>query len=194
DTASITGASWPWWYHSNKEMEEKWGTDSREWWWEYVNFISNTPNRLKAILEDKEPLNKAFGLDKEHTTGETMIPIIESISCDIPRIFIVNIQNDGEYVPGIPRDFEVEIPALVSKRGIEGIRTKGLSKPIIAYILRDRVAPVEIELEAFNRGSRELLIQLVLTDKWITSIEQANKLINEIFALPYHKELREHYK
>lgn len=194
DTASITGASWPWWYHSDKSVEEKWGTDSREWWWQYVDFISNTPNRLKAVLEDNRTVSEAFGLNKEQPTGETMIPIIESISCDIPRIFIVNIQNDGEYVPGIPKDFAVEIPALVSKRGIEGIRTKGLPRPIIAHILRDRVAPIEIELEAFNRGSRELLLQLVLTDRWINSIEQANKFIDDIFALPYHKELREHYK
>lgn len=195
DTASITGASWPWWYHSDEDAERSWGTDSRKWWWQYIDYISNTPNRLKSIAEDKSlKINEVFGLDRERSTGETMIPIIESISCDIPRIFIVNIQNDGEYIPGIPKDFEVEIPALVSKRGIEGIRTKGLPRPIIAYILRDRIAPVEIELEAFNRGSRELLVQLVLTDKWINSIEKANKFIDEIFALPYHKELREHYK
>jgi len=69
-----------------------------------------------------------------------------------------------------------------------------LPKPIIAHILRDRVAPVEIELEAYNKGSRDLLVQLVLTDKWITSEKHANELIDDIFALPYHKELREHYR
>ncbi len=195
DTASITGASWPWWYHSDKSVEEQWGTDSREWWWKYVDHISDTPNRLKAVAGNQSiKISEAFQLDTKQPTGEPMVPIIESISCDIPRIIIVNIQNDGEYVPGIPRDFEVEIPALVSKGGIEGIKTKGLPKPIIAHILRDRVAPVEIELEAYNRGSRDLLVQLVLMDKWITSEKQANELIDDIFALPYHKELREHYK
>jgi len=195
DTASITGASWPWWYHSDKNVEEQWGTDSRKWWWEYVDYISNTPNRLRAVAEDQSvKIAEAFQLDIKQPTGEPMIPIIESIVCDIPRIVIVNIQNDGEYVPGIPKDFEVEIPALVSKRGIEGIRTKGLPKPIIAHILRDRVAPVEIELEAYNKGSRDLLVQLVLTDKWITSEKQANELIDDIFALSYHKELCEHYR
>ena len=195
DTASITGASWPWWYHSDKNVEEQWGADSRKWWWEYIDYISNTPNRLRAVAEDQSvKIAEAFQLDIKQLTGEPMIPIIESIVCDIPRIIIVNIQNDGEYVPGIPKDFEVEIPALVSKRGIEGIRTKGLPKPIIAHILRDRVAPVEIELEAYNKGSRNLLVQLVLTDKWITSEKHANELIDDIFALPYHKELREHYR
>lgn len=195
DTASITGASWPWWYHSDENTEKLRGSNPREWWQEYITYISNTPNRLKTISQDQSvKVTDACKLDLKRPTGESMVPIIESIACDIPRVFIVNIQNDGEYVPGIPKDFEVEIPALVSKRGVQGIRTKGLPKPIIAYILRDRVATVELELEAFNKGSRDLLLQLLLTDRWVTSEEQANRILEDIFALPYHKELREHYK
>lgn len=102
--------------------------------------------------------------------------------------------NDVEYVSGIPRDFEVEIPTLISKRGIQGIKTKDLPKTIIAQILRDRVAPVEIELEAYVKGSKSALLQLVMTDKWVTSKQQAIDIVNEIFALPYHAELRKHYK
>jgi alpha-galactosidase len=97
-------------------------------------------------------------------------------------------------VGGIPRDFEVEIPALVSKQGIQGIKTYGLPKAVIAHILRDRVAPVEMELAAYEQGSRALLTQLVLMDKWTQSVQHANDLINAIFALPYHAELREHYR
>jgi alpha-galactosidase/6-phospho-beta-glucosidase family protein len=41
-------------------------------------------------------------------------------------VIISNIPNSGEFVPGIPRDFQVEVPALVSRRGIQGIQTGGL--------------------------------------------------------------------
>ena len=58
-----------------------------------------------------------------------MVPIVESITCDIPRVIIGNIRNSGDFVPGIPRDFEVEIPTLVSRRGIQGIQTRGLPRP-----------------------------------------------------------------
>jgi alpha-galactosidase len=123
-----------------------------------------------------------------------MIPIVESVSQDIPRVIIVNTLNRDDYVGGIPRDFEVEIPALVSKHGIQGIKTNGLPKAVIAHILRDRVAPVEMELAAYEQGSRALLTQLVLMDKWTQSVQHATDLIDAIFAFPYHAELREHYR
>ena len=65
---------------------------------------------------------------------------------------------------------------------------------MLAHILRDRVAPVNLELEAYNTGSRELLLQLIMMDPWNRSEEQAAGLLEEIFALPYHEELREHYR
>ena len=122
-----------------------------------------------------------------------MVPFIESVSRDIPRIIITNVLNTDEYIAGIPRDFQVEIPTMVSARGVQGLKTRGLPRSIVAHILRDRVAPVEIELEAYEKGSRDLLVQLVLTDKWCRSVAHANSLIDEIFALPYHAELRAHY-
>jgi len=76
----------------------------------------------------------------------------------------------------------------------QGIRTTALPKAVIAHTLRDRVAPVEIELEAYSKGSRTLLTHLVMTDKWMTSRQQAEGLIDEVFGLPYHAELREHYR
>jgi hypothetical protein len=32
--------------------------------------------------------------------------------------------NAGDFVPGVPCSFAVEIPTLVSKRGIQGVKTK----------------------------------------------------------------------
>lgn len=44
----------------------------------------------------------------------------------------------------------MEVPALVSKRGIQGNKTNGLPDPLVTYILRDRVAPAEMEIEAYE--------------------------------------------
>jgi len=102
--------------------------------------------------------------------------------------------NDGDLVPGVPRDFEVEVPALVSRRGIQSIKTDGLPKPLISYILRDRVAPVEIELEAYESGSKERLLELITMDPWTRSEEQAKKLLEDILSLPFNEKMRQHYK
>jgi len=193
DTASAMGASWPWWYHSSDAVEKSWDLDSEKPWFDYLEHIAHTPQRLRELAEDtSKSVSDAINLGSE-PTREVMVPIIESISQGTPRVVVVNVLNAEEYVPGIPTDFQVEISALVSARGVQGIGTKGLPKPILAHILRDRVAPVEMELAAYESGSRDLLIQLVLMDKWTESREHADALVNDIFALPYHKELREHY-
>ncbi len=193
DTANWTGASWPWWYHSDDEVEKGWGEDSEGPWFEYVQGIRSTPARFKRIVQDSAAdIAREFRLG-DTATGEPMVPFIESVSRDIPRIIITNVLNTDEYIAGIPRDFQVEIPTMVSARGVQGLKTRGLPRSIVAHILRDRVAPVEIELEAYEKGSRDLLVQLVLTDKWCRSVAHANSLIDEIFALPYHAELRAHY-
>ena len=95
---------------------------------------------------------------------------------------------------GLPEDFEVEVPALCSADGIHPISTTALPKHMIAHILRDRVAPVEMELEAYEKGNLDYLKELVLMDKWATSMEQVSAFIDEIMALPYHEEMRNHYR
>ncbi|MBS7660154.1 MAG: hypothetical protein QW341_01535 [Candidatus Bathyarchaeia archaeon] len=143
------------------------------------------------IAED--PTVRITSVFPPEKSGEIIVPLIESIACDIPRVFQVNIMNSGGFVPGVPENFEVEVPALVSKMGVQGIKTHGLPKPLIAHILRDRVAPVEIELEAYERGSKDLLLQLIMMDPWTRSEEQARKLLDEILSLPRCKEMRDHY-
>ena len=123
-----------------------------------------------------------------------MVPVIEGLACDIQRVLIVNILNKGELVQGMPEDFEVEVPARVSKRGIEGIKTKALPKAVMAHLLADRVAPVEIELEACEKGKFQRLLDLIMMDPWTVSESQAERFLNEILALPYHEEMRKHYQ
>jgi alpha-galactosidase len=91
-------------------------------------------------------------------------------------------------------DFEVEVPAVVSKKGVKGEKTRGLPKAVTSYLLRDRVAPVEVELEAYETGSRSRLLDLVMMDPWTKSEKQATNLLNDVLALPQNAEMRKHYK
>jgi len=192
DTATPGGGAWGWWYHVDAETEQRWREDPTGWYDGYFTWGEKNVAEIKRISEDQSI--KVTDHYKPEKSGEVMIPLIEAIACDIPRVLIGNILNTGEFVPGIPKDIAVEIPTLVSRRGIQGIRTNGLPRPILAYIFRDRIAPIEMELEAYQRGSRELLLQLIMMDPWTKSVDQANQFLEEILALPYHREMREYYK
>ena len=53
---------------------------------------------------------------------------------------------------------------------------------------------MNLELEAYDTGSKELLTQLILMDPWSRSLAQAKSFVEEVLALPYHEELRQHYR
>lgn len=192
DTCTPGGGSWPWWYHINKENEKRWNEDPKAWWESYFAHGKRRVEELINLSKDTSAsVSNRFPLEK---SNEIIVPLIESIVCDIPRVLQVNIQNSNNFVPGIPSNFEVEIPALVSKKGIQGIETEGLPKPLTMYAIRDRVAPVEVELEAYESKNKELLVELLMMDPWTKSRELAVNFLEDILSLPYHEDMRKHYK
>jgi alpha-galactosidase len=191
DTCNPGGGSWPWWYHTDAATEQRWHEDPAAWWdRHFTRGAQRVAEIERAAADESRPVSEVF---PPAPSGEVMVPLIEAIACDIPRVLIGNVLNSGDFVPGIPRDFAVEIPLFVSKRGIAGIQTRGLPDAVLAQIWRDRVGPVNIELTAFATGSRERLLELVLTDPWTTSLEQAQTLLDEILSMPGHEHLRERY-
>lgn len=192
DTCTPGGGSWGYWYHTGDETEKKWRENPTEWYNGYFTYGLQQVEKIRNAAYN--PAVKVSDVFPAKQSDEPMIPLIEALACDVQRVVIVNIPNEGEFVPGIPKDFEVEVPALVSKNGIQGIRTKGLPEPIMSYLVRDRIASVEMELQAYEKGEYNLLLSLIMMDPWTKSEAQARKLIDEILALPYHKEMREHYK
>lgn len=192
DTFCPGGGSWPYWYHTSDEVDESWYEHPIQNFYAYFERGMQGVARIKRLVANTaERVVDQYPL---RPSGDFIVQVLESLICDIPRIYMTNIANKGSFVPGIPEDFQVEVPALVSKRGIQGIRTNGLPKPLIAYALRDRVASVETELEAFARGDRNLLLNVILMDPFTTSMAQAQRLLDEILALPCHERLRQHYR
>jgi alpha-galactosidase len=193
DTAHWSGASWPLWYHDSEMTEAAWGERPADGWNGYFTHVAHNADEFNRVAGD--PTIRVTELWEPRKTREPMINIIESVACDIPRVtFGGNIMNRGSLVPGIPEDFEVEVPALISRRGVQGIQTNGLPPALLAHTLRDRVAPINLELDAYNQGSRELLTQLILMDPWSRSVEQARGFVDAVMALEYHDEMRRHYR
>ncbi|MFB3881237.1 MAG: hypothetical protein ACE149_08230 [Armatimonadota bacterium] len=195
DTCGWSGALWPWWNNLHQRTEDGWKDDPNEhgtFWDGYFNWVRQGPEEIERAARDESvKVTERYPVKKD---DELMVPLIESIARDVPRLFMLNFQNSGGFVAGIPSDFEVEAPARASGRGVEGLKARQLPAEVVAHILRDRVAPVEIDLEAYRTGRRELLLELIMMDKWCVSREQASAFLDEIMALPYHEEMRHHYR
>jgi len=192
DTCTVGGGSWGWWYHTDAKTEARWKEDPTPWWDWYSKGGEQGVAEIQRIAGD--PSVRVTERFPPKKSGELIVPVIESIACDVPRVLTCNVLNRGELVPGVPGDLAVEVPALVSARGIQGIQTHPLPPLVLAYLWRDRAVPVRLELEAYERGDRQLLVELLMTDPWTRSEEQARAVLDGILALPYHQEMREHYR
>ena len=191
DTCTPGGGSWPWWYHTDAATETKWQEDPAAWWEHHFTSGLDKIAKIERAAADRSiPVSTVY--PPEHS-GEVMVPMIEALATDTPKVLIGNIANRGDFVPGVPRDFAVEIPLHVSKRGIEGIQTQELPLAVISHILSDRVATVTLEIEAFRTGSRERLRELLMLDPWTRSIDQADTLLTDILAMPENAAMRAHF-
>ena len=188
DMASPGGGAWGWWYHTEpgKYMEDP------ELW--YQKHFERGQKRLDAIWKAiEDPEIKVLEFFGSIAADEPMVPTIEALAFDVEQKAILNIMNTGNFVPGIPLDYECECWALVNKSGVHGLPMTPQPKAVIAMALRDRVAPVEMELEAINRRDIHLLEQLVLMDPWTKSLEQAQGLIKDILDMPCNQDMKEYF-
>ena len=190
DTCTPGGGSWPWWYHTDGMVEKAWGEDPNDWWDRYLGRLSESGSSYSKLLRIPGKLTEALPPVKSR---QPTVPMIEAIACDIPRVIQVNVLNSGNFLDGVPSDFEVEISGLASGRGIEGVKMKSMPKSLVEYILRDRVAPVETELDAYETGSRQKLEELVMMDPWTKSERQASDLLDDVLALPEYSKMKKHY-
>ena len=99
----------------------------------------------------------------------------------------------GAVCLGFRKNYEVEIPALVSKKGVQGLQTGGLPTPVLSYLWRDRISSVEMELKAFETGDPAFLLSLIMMDPWTKSEAQAKKLLDEILAMPCNAEMKAYF-
>ena len=191
DTASPGGGAWGHFYHTSREVEKQWNEDPNGW---YDNHFIKGNERVQKMYAD------AFDMSKKITdtykvvrSSEPMIPVVEALAFDIEKKIVVNIQNKEGFVEGVPTDFNCEVPAIVSARGVQGLHTKPLPKPVQAWLIRDRVAPANMEIEAFVNHSKDYLIDLICMDPWTKTRAQAESLLKDILDMPFNADMKAYY-
>ncbi len=89
----------------------------------------------------------------------------------------VNIPNNGA-ISNLPDEAIVEIPALVSGRGIEGIHIGELPFAVAALCRRE-VDLVEMVVDTAVTGDRQLALQTLLLDPMINDIGRARAILDD---------------
>ncbi|MCS7146184.1 MAG: alpha-glucosidase/alpha-galactosidase [Nitrososphaerota archaeon] len=191
-----TTRSGGWKYHYNLETKKKWygpfgGFDSEIGWQKYLSYLQQRLDRLSEIASDPK-----MSITEEVPpvlSDESVVPVINSIQNDKEAIYQVNVPNNG-IIPGIAHDVVVEVPAVVSARGVRPVHVSPLSKRVMEMVIKIRVYRMELGLEAFLTGDKEVLIEELLSDPRTKSLEQAEAVLRDILSLEFNKGMAEHYK
>jgi len=191
-----TPRSGGWKYHTDLETKKRWygplgGFDSEIGWSRYQADLRKQLNRMCKIYDD--PSATVTAEFPPVNSGEQHVPIVDAIVNDKENTFQVNVPNEGA-IDGIPDDVVVEVPALVSRRGVQRLRVGKFPKRLMLHAIIPRMLRMEWALEAYLEGSRELLNEWLLNDPRTRSFTQAEDAIEEILTLPFNKEMAEHYR
>ena len=128
-------------------------------------------NYFKEIAEGKRKL-------EIRPTHEIAADIISSIvNAKTRTLYAVNIPNEG-YIPGLPEDAVVEVPGIVGSHGVRGIGIGRLPDAILG-ILNLHITRYKLMVEAALTMDKDLMIQTLVLDPLVPSIEAAKKIVEE---------------
>ena len=115
-------------------------------------------------------------------SGELAVPLLEGVLCGIDTsLAAVNVPNAG-YVPGLPEDAVVEVPARADASGLHPASMARLPEGILG-LLRIQTSINRLLVDAFASGCRQTLLQALLLDPTTHSYRAAVHTIDEMFRL-----------
>ena len=119
-------------------------------------------------------------------SGEIAVPIITGVLGNTHQYEpAVNVPNRG-LIPNLPDWAIVEVPATIDASGVHGVPVGPLPEPIAA-MCRAQIAVIDRVVEAGVHGDRTAALQALLLDPVVTSISQAEAILNEL--LEVHRDL-----
>jgi alpha-galactosidase len=124
-------------------------------------------------------------------TGETVVPLINSIVHEEPEVFQVNVPN-LDAIDGLPDNVAVEIPATIDGRGVRRPRLK-LPGKILRLVLWPRMLRAEMAIEGFLEGGFQVLLDWLMLDPRTKNEKQVEEVWREILLMPENEEMRRHY-
>lgn len=115
-------------------------------------------------------------------SGETAIPIVESISCDVKNEILAVVTVNNGKMPQMANDSVVEVPAWATGKGIETVQMDPLPESLVE-MMRSQGTINKLLVEAFVEKSKNKLLQVMLLDPTVNSYHNAVLLLDEILLL-----------
>ena len=134
--------------------------------------------RIERILSGQEDMGELV----TRRSGERAVDIMGALASGKGGYeWAVNIPNRG-HIENLPDGCIVEVPAVVSPRGIMGVHVGELPEGA-AVPLRQQVAVQELVVEAAVTGDRRTALHAMLADPVVKSARAAEQVLDELLRL-----------
>ena len=149
---------------------------ARDFYNGYKTATLYTGERIQKLVEK----GKGYRLIKPDP--ERAIPIIEGILTNSNhKEESVNLPNEG-VITNIPQDLVVEVPAIINKDGLHGLKIGEYPKGLAA-LLRNQASVQDLVVEAVISESKEIAFQALLLDPTIESATKAEEIFDEMMKI-----------
>ncbi|OLS20030.1 MAG: Alpha-glucosidase [Candidatus Heimdallarchaeota archaeon LC_3] len=164
---TLTKSNWE--KYSIELYDFKWAIKHREKIWD----------RIHQIVSGKQVFNLKPNF---HERADWIISEIENNENTYEHS--VNIINNGA-INNLPNDAIVEVPALINKFGVSGMKIGSLPETIAALCNRE-ISVAKLMTKAGIEGDRNAAIQAFALDPMVNDLEKAELLVDEYLSI--HKE------
>ncbi|MEN6545466.1 MAG: alpha-glucosidase/alpha-galactosidase [Armatimonadia bacterium] len=135
-------------------------------------------NAVVRFLRGEVPIEDVAG-----SSGELAVAVIGALQREQPlRVSAVNLLNNGPLIANLPQGAAVEVPAHVSRKGIEPVAVGALPETFAAH-LRLQCDIISTVTEAYRTRDKRLLLQALLLDPCLHGIAQARALLDDMLEL-----------
>tara|TARA_Y100000590_G_scaffold336280_1_gene382949 strand:- start:1437 stop:2753 length:1317 start_codon:yes stop_codon:yes gene_type:complete len=139
-----------------------------------LDFYTKYRKQCLAFYKSEDSYKDYFVLNKK--PKERVIDILEGIEKNLNyEEAAVNIVNKG-YIEYLPKDIVVEVPGIVNKNGIQGIKLENYPSDF-ASILNNQVSVLRLTAEAILEKSKKKALSALLADPVIDNPNEANKML-----------------
>lgn len=113
--------------------------------------------------------------------GDLAVRVIAAISNDLEETFVVNVPNHRA-IANLPEHAIVEVAAVVDQTGAHPFAMGPLPKALVGY-QQALVLSQELAVDAALSGSRRDLLKAIVAHPLVTSVEAAEKTMDELLSL-----------
>ncbi len=150
----------------------------------YSMFMADLPGHwesFEAMARGETPIH--LDESKHHTDvahGDLAVQVMLAIAGNETREFHVNVPNEG-CITNLSEGAIVEVPALVDASGVRPLCMGEMPKGVVG-LTQTLIVWQELSVDAALSGDRDLLVQALLAHPWLRSVEQAERLCDEMLA------------